>query len=144
MTMDETVTVTVTFQERGPGNHTTIVESPWAEALAVIDGLATARDNATYRNVRFGRELQRKLTIYLRCDFSSSHWDVIRRTGRGPYTFTRAYLDSILAAAAKIEDVIARAVPAGPDYVCAAARDGCRNRVKVKGDYCSSCAHDAD
>ena len=35
-------TLTVTSVERGPGRHTTIVESPWAEALKTIDGLAEA------------------------------------------------------------------------------------------------------
>lgn len=141
--MDQ-ITVTVITRERGPGRHTTIVESPWAEALATIDGLARATDNATYRGVRFGRKLQQQLVTYLRCDYSTPEWAAIRDTGRGPYTFTRSYLDSILAAAAKIEGAIAGAVPAAPDYVCAAARDGCRNRVSVHGQYCPSCKHDAD
>lgn len=139
----DTRTLTVIHHERGPGNHNTVEESPWKEALAVIDGLACANDNATYRNVRFGRKLQSQLVTYLRLDFASEQWAVIRDTGRGPYTFTVAYLDSILAAAAKIEAVIAKAVPAGPDYPCAERRNGCANRVKIRGDFCSHCAHDA-
>lgn len=137
-------TLTVRFFERGPGNHKTIVESPWADALAVIDGLASATDNATYRGVRFGRKLQGELVIYLKTDYASPEWATIRDAGVGPYTFDEAYLDSILAAAAKIESIIARAVPAGPDYPCAESRNGCAARVKVKGDYCRSCKHDAD
>ena len=137
------VTLTVTTRDRDPGSHTTIVESPYAEALKVIDGLACATDNATYRGVKFGRKLQQRLVIYLRCDYSTPEWAAIRQTGSGPYAFTRAYLDEILAAAAKIEKVIASAVPATPDYVCAAHADGCRARVKVKGRYCPSCEHDA-
>ena len=136
-------TLTVKFFDRGPGNHTTIMESPWAEALAVIDGLARASNNATYRGVQFGRKLQSELVIYLRVDFSTPEWAVIRDTGSGPYTFEDAYLDSILAAAAKIEAVIANAVPAAPTYACAEARNGCAARVKVKGSYCRSCQHDA-
>lgn len=135
-------TLTVTREDRGPGSHTTIVESPWAEALAVIDGLARASDNATYRGVRFGRKLQSQLVIYLNCDYSTPEWAVIRDTGRGPYHFEESYLDSILAAAAKIESAIAKAAPAGPDYPCAGRADGCGARVKVKGEFCRSCAHD--
>ena len=96
-------TLTVTREERGPGHHATIVESPWAEALATIDGLACATDNATFRGVRFGRKLQEELVEHLRCDYGSPEWAVIRDTGRGPYHFDETYLDSILAAAAKIE-----------------------------------------
>ncbi len=144
MTTDTLVTVTVTTCGRGPGHHTTILESPWAEALATIDGLDQATGDATFRGVRFGRKLQRQLVTYLRIDFATPEWDTIRKNGRGPYTFSQTYLDSILAAAARIEKVIASAVPASPDFVCAAARDGCRARVKVKGSYCSSCRHDAD
>lgn len=139
-----TTTVTVKTYDRGPGRHTTIVESPWAEALATIDGLATSTDNATFRGVKFGKKLQSQLVVYLDVSFDSPEWSVIRDTGCGPYTFDTAYLDSILAAADKIESVIAKAVPAGPDYPCAASRDGCATRVKVRGEYCRSCRHDAD
>ncbi len=136
-------TVTVTRTDRGPGSFETIVESPWHEALAVIDGLTRATNNATYRGVTFGRQLQRQLVSYLRVDFLSPQWATIRDTGCGPYTFDDAYLDSILAAAAKIEDVIARAVPAAPDFPCREARNGCAARVAHKGDYCPQCQHDA-
>lgn len=143
-TTTATRTVTVRHYDRGCGNHQTIVESPWAEALAVIDGLARATNDATYRNVRFGRKLQQKLVVYLRVDLSSPEWAVIRDAGTGPHTFTEEYLDSLLAAAAKIEEIIAKAVPATPDYPCRNAFAGCGIRVKTKGAYCPRCQHDEE
>lgn len=138
-----TRTLTVTTEERGPGRHTTIVESPWSEALAVIDGLATATGNATYRGVQFGRKRQQELTVYLRVDRCSPEWAAIAATGRGQYTFDNSYLDLILAAAAKIETAIAGAKLAPATYSCAAQRGGCGNRVTTRGAYCTHCAHDA-
>lgn len=140
--MNDTITVTVTTRNRGAGTHTTIVESPYAEALAVIDGLNTA-SNATYRGVRFGRARQNAMTPVLRVDYRSAEWQAILATGSGPYTFSREYLDTILAAAAAIEAVIAKAVPAARDHACAGAKDGCRARVAAAGAYCSHCQHDA-
>ena len=85
------ITLTVTRRDRGPGpgTHTTIVESPWAEALAVIDGLATASDNATYRGVRFGRKLQGELVTYLRTDYASPQWAAIQETTEPGHTPSR-------------------------------------------------------
>jgi len=137
--------LTVRFTDRDCGNHSTIVEPPYAEALAVIDGLINATDDATYRGVRFGGTLRDKLVSgfrSLKVDHASSAWAAIVATGEGPYEFDAAYLASILACAAKIEASIASATTPRPTYQCAASRDGCRARVARRGDYCRRCQHD--
>jgi hypothetical protein len=145
MTATDMVTVQISHRNRGCGSHTTITDEPWAAALANIDGLATARDNATYRGVRFGRQRQGQLVTYLRIPLEilkSPEWAAILASGRGELSFSREYLDSILAASAKIDAAIASARPAVPTYRCAGGSDGCCARVTVRGGYCASCAHD--
>lgn len=134
--------MTVLHRNRNCGSHTTLEEEPYASALSNIDGLACATDNATYRGVRFGRQKQRELTIYLDVDYRSPDWPAIRDTGRGEMDFSPEYLDSILAASAKIDAAISAARPALPTYPCAGHSDGCCQRVTARGSFCRSCDHD--
>jgi hypothetical protein len=132
--------------DRGPGTHFTITDEPYASALANIDGLATATDNATYRGVRFGRKLQNKHVIYLRkpegYGYDSPEWQAVLKTGVGALNFDDTYLASILAASQAIDDVIASAVPVKTTYPCRGRKDGCGAQVAHNGDYCPSCQHD--
>lgn len=146
--------VTVKHSDRGCGSHTTIVEEPYASALANIDGLATARDNATYKGVRFGRDLQQKLTIYFMPHIESwqtgvetfaesfAAWCPIRDAGGGVMDIRDEKLAEIIAASAAIDAVIANAKPAAPTYPCACHADGCRARVSVEGAMCRTCDFD--
>ena len=138
--------LTITTENRGCGNHTTIVEEPYASALANIDGLASASDNATYRGVRFGRQRQRELVIYFRPHlWNIEEWRAIKAAGSGTLDVPQDKLDAILAASAAIDAAIGRvsALPRVRTYSCAGSRDGCTAQVTTAGEYCTRCAHDA-
>lgn len=144
---NNTMRLTITTRNRGCGTHTTIVEEPYASALATIDGLASASDNATYRGVRFGRQRQRELVIYFRphlwCDIEE--WRALNTAGIGTLDVPQDKLDAILAASAAIDAEVemVSAIPKVRTYACAGSRDGCRAMVTAPGEYCARCAHDA-
>ena len=139
--------LTITTENRGCRIHTTIVEEPYASALANIDGLASASNNATYRGVRFGRSRQMELVIYFQphqwCDIEE--WRALKAEGIGTLDVPQDKLDAILAASVAIDAEVERvsALPKVRTYSCAGSRDGCPARVSTAGEYCARCAHDA-
>lgn len=138
--------------DRGCGNHTVILDEPYYSALANIDGLARATNNATFRGVNFGRAKQRELVVYFEAPKNFSYEDAdwkqksaaqVKALESGCLMeVADEILAGILAASAKIDAVVANAQPALPTYPCACVGDGCAARVRVKGDYCPSCHHD--
>jgi len=106
--------LTITTTDRGCGNHCTILEEPYASALANIDGLAHSPNNRTYRGVRFGSGLAGKLVIYFSpWQFGrGDEWATIAGAGVGTMDVPQPKLDAIIAASAAIDAVIEKAVPA--------------------------------
>jgi len=140
--------VTIKRYDRGCGNHTTIVEEPYASALDNIDGLARATNNATYRGVRFGRQRQMNLVMYLNlyslCGGDTEKMAEINERGQMEIDVPQETLDEILSKSAAIDAEAARlsAMPRIPTYRCAGHSDGCAASVTVQGSYCASCDHD--
>lgn len=152
--LENKMKVNIKTSNRGCGTHTTITDEPYAAALANIDGLATASDNATYRGVKFGRDLQRSMVIRCWADTAiwqageksmqeaQAAWAPIAAAGGGVMDIRDEKLAEILAASKAIDDAIANARPALPTFACAGHKDGCRARVTERETYCRSCEHD--
>jgi hypothetical protein len=133
--------VNVTIVEDRAGYEMHISDEPHAAHQKNCWGLRNATDNATYRGVKFGRKLQAELGYMVIVPYSGDVWRPLIESGGGVVEVDDAVLAELARRSAEIDRIVATAVPS-ETYRCAGHKDGCGQRVRVRGDYCPSCAFD--
>ena len=110
-----------------------------------IRGLFTA-DGAVYLGVQFDRATQKRLgTLPGSYEIEKAFGPPTEDDEAGPWvecTVPENVPTDILARSAEIDRLIAEAKRPAPTHQCAAAADGCRERVKNRGDFCPRCQRD--